>query len=118
MSENPPDYFECGSIQVESLGAAGKTTTDSPSFFPSDVPSAVPSESPSLSESPTLQESTVLEFLSWNPPELLQQCQGDCDMDVDCARDMICYQRTVSTPVPGCENSDVPSIADFCIRPN
>ena len=113
LSDNPPEYFDCGSImQVESLVAAGKTRTDSPPFFPSDVPSAAPSQSPSL------QESTVLEFLSWSPPELLQQCQGDCDMDVECAGDMICYHRTASAPVPGCENSDVPSIADFCIHPN
>ena len=44
-------------------------------------------------------------------------CEGDCDSDADCLPGLSCFQRSGSTPVPGCANggngdrSDV----DYCV---
>lgn len=44
-------------------------------------------------------------------------CEGDCDSDADCLPGLTCFQRSGSTPVPGCANggngdrSDV----DYCV---
>lgn len=32
----------------------------------------------------------------------MNQCQGDCDSDVDCANGLVCFQRDMYDPVPGC----------------
>ena len=125
LSDNPPEYFLCPGTQAQPLDEVQKTTTatESPSLLSSDHPSLVPTYSPSSSASPSVAPSitsspkSVLEFVSWKPLELLQKCQGDCDMDWDCAGDMVCFQRFNSETVPGCEDGDVPAIADFCILP-
>lgn len=47
---------------------------------------------------------------------LLQKCQGDCDVDDDCAGDLICFQRERYQPVFGCRGgSRDKSEQDYCI---
>ena len=48
----------------------------------------------------------------------LEQCQGDCDSDSDCADGLVCFQRDPNEEVPGCEGGlDDSSSADYCIAP-
>jgi len=60
-----------------------------------------------------------LKFLGRNPPETnfpLQECEGDCDRDSDCAAGLVCIQRHENDgPVPGCWGQDNSS-ADYCVR--
>merc|ERR1712151_223251 len=47
----------------------------------------------------------------------LQQCQGDCDNDSQCATGLKCFQRNKKSPVPGCYvggSGDVNDY-DYCI---
>jgi hypothetical protein len=70
----------------------------------------------------SLSDIDVIDFLVWVPSLPLQHCEGDCDKDMDCAGDMICYQRDRGHigGVPGCEvdNDAPPALADFCIFPS
>lgn len=43
-------------------------------------------------------------------------CQGDCQFDLDCLGDLVCFQKTGNVTVPGCRGSD-PSRTDWCIDP-
>lgn len=46
----------------------------------------------------------------------LQRCEGDCDLDSDCADGLVCFQRGPGIPVPGCLDGDKEmSRTDFCI---
>jgi hypothetical protein len=64
-----------------------------------------------------------IESLGETPPNQafpLQRCQGDCDIDKDCADNLICFQRIRSYQgVPGCGagRKDV-SETDYCINPD
>lgn len=75
------------------------------------APTQPPSKTPALT---SLLD--VLQFINWDPIEPLQHCQGDCDRDVDCAGDMVCYKRSGLSSVPGCAESSeyIPSISHFC----
>lgn len=44
----------------------------------------------------------------------LQQCQGDCDNDSECASGLRCFQRHQYTSVPGCSGRGVRNY-DYCI---
>ena len=46
----------------------------------------------------------------------LSECMGDCDMNDDCAGDLICMQRIANEPVPGCQGPGEFS-ADYCAKP-
>jgi hypothetical protein len=46
----------------------------------------------------------------------LQECQGDCDSDDECAGELICFQRDVNGVVPGCVGVAVDD-TDYCIKP-
>lgn len=47
----------------------------------------------------------------------LGRCVGDCDSDRDCADDLICFQRTRFTAVPGCSGGSIDgSLSDYCVR--
>lgn len=69
-----------------------------------------------------------LAYLGRNPPTMgrdppLQECEGDCDQDSDCARGLFCLQRTQTDGidnisngrVPGCRGFDTTS-TDYCVR--
>jgi hypothetical protein len=47
----------------------------------------------------------------------LQECEGDCDKNTDCAAGLVCLQRRYenSGPVPGCLGRDN-SAADYCVK--
>lgn len=48
----------------------------------------------------------------------LGECEGDCDENLDCAGDLICYQRNANEAVPGCDGGqDESTGTDYCIRP-
>jgi len=46
-------------------------------------------------------------------------CQGDCDRDSHCSGNLICWQRTGKTPVPGCLSggSGDANNYDYCVQP-
>lgn len=46
----------------------------------------------------------------------LQECQGDCDGDSDCAPGLLCLDRTGIQPIPGCLG-DGTSGKDYCYVP-
>jgi hypothetical protein len=46
----------------------------------------------------------------------LQECQGDCDDDDECAGDLICFQRDGTEVVPGCVGVPEEKV-DYCIKP-
>lgn len=49
----------------------------------------------------------------------LKKCEGDCDRDSDCEKDLKCFQRNKKEKVPGCEsggNGDKKGV-DFCYNP-
>lgn len=70
-----------------------------------------------------LPELLVVES-SNDEPGLLQLCQGDCDLNSDCADNLICYNRNDrNAAVPGCTTGSLSIIEDdvtisFCIDPN
>lgn len=57
----------------------------------------------------------------WNPRNEypLQQCEGDCDGDYDCAGELVCHHRDPDAPdnVPGCAGRDT-TTRDYCVRPS
>ena len=56
----------------------------------------------------------------------LQECEGDCDNDLECAGDLICFHREnasteVSGPlraIPGCQGTANGTSWDYCVDPN
>ena len=120
------------------LPSAGPTLSDEPSTNPSHPPTNQPTISPTSSptdhpttaptsrftSSPTYFSSNhppevgPVTFVGWELLEPLQNCQGDCTRDADCASGLICFQRNDPTQaIPGCTIVGfVPSIADFCIH--
>ena len=47
--------------------------------------------------------------------KLLNECEGDCDSDSDCAGDLKCFQRSGTEPVPGCKGTGRTG-SDYCYR--
>ena len=49
----------------------------------------------------------------------LQECQGDCDTDADCAHGLVCFERSANEEVPGdCEFGGTGiAMEDYCIKP-
>ncbi len=75
-----------------------------------------PNPSPVVPPSPT---GNALFSHGREPPSdvfPLGVCEGDCDVDGDCAGDLVCYQRD-SGPVPGCSGTAISNL-DYCIRSN
>ena len=60
-----------------------------------------------------------VKFIKWNPTGPLNECEGDCDNDNQCAGDLICYQREAGNEaVPGCAGGESDTRnTDYCIRP-
>jgi hypothetical protein len=54
--------------------------------------------------------------LSWSTNFPLGRCQGDCDKDIDCQGNLICFQRNEHDTVPHCLGNDW-SRTDYCIPP-
>jgi hypothetical protein len=130
---------------VASSNATSDSTTETPSsaqtFQPSEPPTIL-SDTTALPETfaptsyapisapisaPTSDETMATSTLPLLPlvfigniEELtskLNECEGDCDVNDDCADDLVCFQKGIDEPtVPGCLGEDR-SRNDFCIRP-
>lgn len=91
-----------------------KSAVPTVSQFPSIIPSSYPTNVPSTSTAPT--DTVVLEFIAWAPSEPLGWCQGHCTSDVQCAGDLVCFQRSSTLVVPGCAgNSKNFLYTNFCV---
>ena len=119
-------------IPTTPIPSTTASTVHGPNQYPTDAPSWLGGSVGGLTEGgsqlmstqvPTHLSNTLsipttgtLEFVGWDPTEVLGLCQGDCDKDEDCASDLICLGRSRSTGVPGCVDSDayIPSISNFC----
>jgi len=81
-----------------------------------DAPSAVPTEEPTMEPTTepvgiaTTDDTTEVNFIDWSPSAPLDECEGDCDDDSDCASGLTCYHDDVP---PGCTGTAV-SGADYC----
>ena len=66
-----------------------------------------------------LSNMPKVKFIKWNPSVLLNECEGDCDGDHQCADGLVCYQREAGNEeVPGCTGGASDSkVTDYCIRP-
>jgi len=59
-----------------------------------------------------------IEKMGIGPFANLQECQGDCDSNTDCAGELICYQRYYGGETPGCSGNDGPPYTwDYCSHP-
>jgi hypothetical protein len=109
-----------------------KATSMKPTIPPSsEAPTIVPTPSVS-SASPTVSfpDNAILDkpdsyFIELKDPTLemenpnkkgltLGRCEGDCDGDSECEGDLICYNRDLFNPVPGC-SGDGYANSDYCI---
>ena len=90
--------------------------------IPLPTPTVAPAPAP-IPISSSIAPSGVeprLHFYGISPPPSvlpLQDCQGHCTTDADCASGLICYERQQYDPVPGCNGTD-PSKTNYCINPN
>jgi len=48
-----------------------------------------------------------------------QECEGDCDVDTDCATGLKCFQRKWDEKVPGCNSGGTGDVKtnDYCYKP-
>mmetsp|Transcript_17971 Transcript_17971/g.40829 ORF Transcript_17971/g.40829 Transcript_17971/m.40829 type:complete len:660 (-) Transcript_17971:143-2122(-) len=92
--------------------------------FPSTQPTKAPTHRPTKSPKPTDAPSSSptdypeIEYVG-NPADNLGLCQGDCDEDVDCRGDLVCFQRdSRRDPIPGClvEGDDRRRSFDVCVQ--
>ncbi|CAB9521159.1 beta-induced protein ig-h3 [Seminavis robusta] len=99
-----------------------QTPTESPSIQPSTTPSESPSQAPTYlyldlnithGYLPPLVFVGDQVFVNLRP---LGLCRGDCDADQDCIDELVCFQRDLLEPVPGCSGEGLASI-DYCVKP-
>lgn len=95
---------------TETMTATDAPVEDNESMF---VAVAV---TPEVAEEPLLVLDTVGNDGNF-PNYPLFRCQGDCDVDDDCAGELVCFQRVMDEDVPGCLGPGDFSI-DYCTRPN
>jgi len=68
--------------------------------------------------------SVPLTFVDWSAQNAkyvhMQQCEGDCDADSNCAQGLKCLQRNAKEDVPGCNAGGAGDVAgwDYCYAPN
>ncbi|KAL7460847.1 hypothetical protein ACHAXS_001284 [Conticribra weissflogii] len=95
--------------------------TSEPTRKPTKKPTTVPTTNPT--PSPTAKPTSgakSLDMVGDNGfPEQrypLGRCEGDCDYHSDCAKGLLCFQRSGVAEVPGCEGFGV-SGKDYCYDP-
>ena len=51
-----------------------------------------------------------------SPSVTLQECEGDCDNNGNCATGLTCFQRDTFIPIPGCKNGGAGDVYgyDYC----
>ena len=75
-------------------------------------PTPIPTPHPTSTDAPIV--TSTVKSLVYLSPECEQdnqcnECEGDCDQNGDCAGDLICFQRSGFTTVPGCSGSGIES---------
>mmetsp|Transcript_15496 Transcript_15496/g.25117 ORF Transcript_15496/g.25117 Transcript_15496/m.25117 type:complete len:357 (+) Transcript_15496:77-1147(+) len=102
-------------------GCSGGTSDSSRSDYcidPSDVDGGQPNHNEAEPPKEN-KDNPPLNFLGVNPAKKdfpLQECEGDCDKNSDCAAGLICMQReSRNTPIPGCSGIDN-SLTDYCVQ--
>eukprot|EP00532_Pseudo-nitzschia_australis_P008418 CAMPEP_0168177622 /NCGR_PEP_ID=MMETSP0139_2-20121125/8575_1 /TAXON_ID=44445 /ORGANISM="Pseudo-nitzschia australis, Strain 10249 10 AB" /LENGTH=568 /DNA_ID=CAMNT_0008096731 /DNA_START=623 /DNA_END=2329 /DNA_ORIENTATION=- len=68
-----------------------------------------------------IQERPELELVALSPLSALEECQGYCITDDDCAGNNTCYRRNSEVEtyeVPGCSHPEnIPDDVDICVNP-
>lgn len=93
-------------------------STNAPAIAnPTAQPVALPTRMPSTS-APIAGNLPNVTVVGWSPTSPLNECEGDCDEDTDCASGLICFQRNrANVNVPGCLGGDLDiTLTDYCIR--
>ena len=82
---------------------------------PSTAPVRAPT-SPSVRPVPPVKGIPIITRIrNCTPTKPCNQCEGDCDVDMDCKAGLKCFQKSGAADVPGCVGRDVSS-NDFCYR--
>eukprot|EP00529_Nitzschia_sp_RCC80_P003057 CAMPEP_0113452454 /NCGR_PEP_ID=MMETSP0014_2-20120614/6854_1 /TAXON_ID=2857 /ORGANISM="Nitzschia sp." /LENGTH=1126 /DNA_ID=CAMNT_0000343825 /DNA_START=1476 /DNA_END=4856 /DNA_ORIENTATION=- /assembly_acc=CAM_ASM_000159 len=97
---------------------------------PTEAPTALVTELTPPTEVPTRLDTSntdttdgselkPIKNVGWEPLELLNECEGDCDADADCGPGLVCFNRESSMQaVPGCSGGESDfSLTDYCIQP-
>jgi len=96
------------------------TTPNASSSDPTSAPSNVPTPQPSNAATPPVTSLPLQLVFNAGagaiPPNLLAECEGDCDNDSQCEVGLKCFQRTTFQAVPGC-SGEGSSGKDYCYRP-
>eukprot|EP00560_Eucampia_antarctica_P003610 CAMPEP_0197840098 /NCGR_PEP_ID=MMETSP1437-20131217/45406_1 /TAXON_ID=49252 ORGANISM="Eucampia antarctica, Strain CCMP1452" /NCGR_SAMPLE_ID=MMETSP1437 /ASSEMBLY_ACC=CAM_ASM_001096 /LENGTH=622 /DNA_ID=CAMNT_0043449649 /DNA_START=116 /DNA_END=1985 /DNA_ORIENTATION=+ len=87
-------------------GDSQPTPIPAPHPIPTDAPVVLPTVKSLVYVSPECEQDNQC-----------NECEGDCDQNGDCAGDLICFQRSGFTTVPGCSGSGIEN-KDYCILPN
>ena len=94
--------FDVISMNYEAIPSSPPTISESPSVEESLSPTTVPS----YTSAPTLEYKEVTHLgkscTSQFPSGKCEQCTGNCDSDSDCDGDMQCFKRDGGEDVPGC----------------
>lgn len=100
------DYCTYAPLPAENSGAA-----PSPTKNPTLAPVAAAPTGPAA----TLPNITIV---GWSPQVKLNECEGDCDDDADCADGLTCFQRNrANLEVPGCLGGAADNtLTDYCIK--
>ena len=116
VSDDPPPFCFDGQ---EPSNQPSTEPSEQPSNQRSEKPSEQPSSTPTTYVDPDAITNPLTDFVGWEPSEVLQRCQGDCDNDDECEGDLICDDIVAQSGtgiVYGCEGVRARAIADYCIR--
>ncbi len=97
---------------TEIMGTEGDITEENPQVN-TKKPTRKPSVAPIPHSPNTLLEA---EFVSWDFVSM-GECQGHCASDIQCRGDLVCYQRGLSTDIPGCMPGPIGLNVDVCVDP-
>jgi hypothetical protein len=83
------------------------------------TPRPTPAPTVSPTNAPTTPMPDLQSFGGSPPAERfpLGLCEGDCDVDGDCADGLVCFERGPNDEVPGCAGNDA-SDTDYCADPD
>lgn len=87
-----------------------------PSLNATVAPTSMPTPVPTTAE-PTVPLQKTIKFVA-NPPKApLNECEGDCDDDTQCAEGLKCHQRDPFESVPGCSGGESSGrYTDYCVN--
>jgi hypothetical protein len=115
----------CGGGELDSsrtdycFDPAGGPTPVTPTASPAAQPTDTPVAQPTVTQ-PTAGPPVTIVGNNGSPTSAfpLMACQGDCDVDDDCAGMLECFQRDGGEAVPGCGGGELDSSrTDYCFDP-